>query len=77
MPICCEGHCWGQNSTLNISEKCLYLVEHLLQLLISLGFYCHPPAGLRYCRVTYPETLSYFLELGSVSLCHDLDLIGE
>ena len=29
---------WGQISTLNISEKCLCPVEHLLQLLISFGF---------------------------------------
>jgi hypothetical protein len=28
---------WDQISTLNISEKCLYPVEHLLQWLISLG----------------------------------------
>jgi hypothetical protein len=31
---------WDQISTLNISEKCLYPVEHLLQLRISLGFEC-------------------------------------
>ena len=29
---------WGQISTRDISEKCLYPVEHLLQLLISLNF---------------------------------------
>src|SRR5438093_3709841 len=59
---------WGQISTLNISEKCLDPVEHLLQLLVSLGFACHPPACLRYCRVTDPKTLSYVLERCSAVL---------
>jgi len=57
-----RGH-WGQISTLNISKQCLDPVEPLLQVLIRLGFSGHLPAGLRYCRVTDPETLSDGLEL--------------
>ena len=48
-----------------VGEKCLCPVENLLQLLISFGFQCQPPACLRYCRVTYPKTLPYVLEICS------------